>query len=211
MKLGTENKKKTILAASALGVGILFLLWSLLGSSRRTPAPSTPAAGGTAPRTAVVATGAAEMPSSHSIKRRYPGISLAQTLDPRLRLDLLQDTEGMRYEGKGRNVFQEQLEDIPQAKYPGSTDMGGKGPKPPRPPWPVPTPVPPPPINLKFYGWASQPGEPKAIFLTQGENAYVAHEGDIVARRYKVLKIGDKAVEVEDMLNNHRQSIPLGT
>src|SRR5438034_339004 len=37
----------------------------------------------------------------------------------------------------------------------------------------------------------------------------IAAEGDIVDRRYKVLRISPMAVEVEDVLNNNRQSIPL--
>jgi len=78
------------------------------------------------------------------------------------------------------------------------------------PPPPVdPGPPPPPPINLKFFGFANRPGEAKKVFLEQGEDIFVASEGDIVNRRYKVLKIAPTSVEVEDVLNNNRQSIPL--
>ncbi|HXY02772.1 MAG TPA: hypothetical protein VEI49_04300, partial [Terriglobales bacterium] len=70
-------------------------------------------------------------------------------------------------------------------------------------------PPPPPPINLKFYGFASGPGEPKKVFLSQGEDVFIAGEGEIVDRRYKVLHINPMSVEIEDVLNNNRQSIPL--
>jgi len=70
-------------------------------------------------------------------------------------------------------------------------------------------PPPPPPINLKFYGFASKPGEPKRIFLSQGEDVFIAREGDIIDRRYKVLHISPTQVEIEDVLNNNRQNIPL--
>ena len=70
-------------------------------------------------------------------------------------------------------------------------------------------PPPPPPINLKFFGFANKPGEPKKIFLSQGEDVFIAGEGDIVDRRYKILHITPVSVEVEDVLNNNRQSIPL--
>jgi hypothetical protein len=77
-------------------------------------------------------------------------------------------------------------------------------------PPPVPQgPPPPPPINLKFFGFANKPGEPKKIFLSQGEDVFIAGEGDIVDRRYKILRITPVSVEVEDVLNNNRQSIPL--
>ena len=70
-------------------------------------------------------------------------------------------------------------------------------------------PPPPPPIELKFFGFASKPGEPKRVFLSQGEDVFVAGEGDIVDRRYKILRISPTSVEVEDVLNNHRQEIQL--
>jgi hypothetical protein len=62
---------------------------------------------------------------------------------------------------------------------------------------------------LKFYGFASKPGEAKRIFLSQGEDLFIAAEGDIVDRRYRVLRISPVSVEVEDVLNNNRQSLPL--
>jgi len=62
---------------------------------------------------------------------------------------------------------------------------------------------------LKFYGFASKPGEPKRVFLSQGEDVFIAGEGDIVDRRYKVLRITPTQVEIEDVLNNNRQNIPL--
>src|SRR5436190_1680073 len=71
------------------------------------------------------------------------------------------------------------------------------------------TPAAAPPITLKFFGFANKPGEPKRVFLSQGDDVFIAAEGDIVDRRYKVLRISPMAVEVEDVLNNNRQSIPL--
>ena len=70
-------------------------------------------------------------------------------------------------------------------------------------------PPPPPPINLKFFGFANKTGEPKRIFLSSGEDIFIASEGDIVNRRYRVLHISPAAVDIEDVLNSNRQSIPL--
>jgi hypothetical protein len=75
-----------------------------------------------------------------------------------------------------------------------------------RPPPPIP---PPPPITLKFFGFANRPGETKKVFLSQGEDVFIAAEGDIVDRRYRVLRISPTAVDVEDVVNNNRQSLPL--
>jgi len=58
-------------------------------------------------------------------------------------------------------------------------------------------------------GFASKPGEVKKVFLKQAEDVFIAREGEIVDRRYKVMRISPIAVEIEDVLNNNRQSIPL--
>jgi hypothetical protein len=49
----------------------------------------------------------------------------------------------------------------------------------------------------------------KRIFLAQGEDVFIAKEGDIVDRRYKVVRISPNAVEILDVLTNNRQNIPL--
>ena len=38
----------------------------------------------------------------------------------------------------------------------------------------------------------------------------MAKEGDIVDRRYKILQVGTTSVDVEDVLTNHTETIPLG-
>ena len=67
----------------------------------------------------------------------------------------------------------------------------------------------PPPITLKFFGFENEPGEPRKAFLSQGEDVFIAGEGEIVNRRYRVLRIGPNSVEMEDVLYNNRQNIPL--
>jgi hypothetical protein len=64
---------------------------------------------------------------------------------------------------------------------------------------------------LQFFGFASKPGEPKRIFLrtTDTNDVFVAGEGEVVNRRYRVLRIMGSGVEVEDVLNNNKQVLPL--
>jgi hypothetical protein len=126
----------------------------------------------------------------------------ARSLDPTLRYDWLKASEDTKYEGTGRNIFMTQAE-IPQPIVTVKTDeerAAESGPPPPPPP---------PPINLKFFGFASKPGEAKKIFLSEGEDVFIAAEGEVVNRHYKVLRISPTSVEIEDVLNNNRQSIPL--
>lgn len=210
MKLGTENRTKTIVAVVLLAVGIFVFVRVLLNPGQTPEAPSKPVAA----RTAAIdtaTTGAAAIPTARGRaardnKLRYVAAPLKPSLDPRLRLDLLKDSEHMKYEGTGRNIFAEHLEDIPNPVAPGIKGKGGKGNAS---PWVPPPPPGPPPINIKFYGWASRPGEPKAVFLSQGDSVFVAREGEIIDRRYRVVRIEQNRVELEDMLSNNRQSIPL--
>ena len=76
---------------------------------------------------------------------------------------------------------------------------------------PAPPPIPAaPPIPLKFFGFASQPGEAKKIFLSKGEDVFIAGEGEIVDRRYKVIRISSTSVEVQDLVGSGPpQNIPL--
>src|SRR6201997_4364463 len=118
-----------------------------------------------------------------------------EDLDPTLRLDLLASSEKTQYEGAGRNIFVSQREDvdIPKPVAPAVVET-------PQPGWVAPTPAPAPAIPLKFYGFASSPGEPKKIFLKNGDDVFVAGEGEIVDRRYKVIRISATSVEIQDMV-----------
>ena len=72
-----------------------------------------------------------------------------------------------------------------------------------------PPPPPPPPIPLKFYGFTGNKSGPKQVFLSKGDDIFIAKEGQIIDRRYKIIKIGPNSVEVEDVLTNNRQTLPL--
>jgi hypothetical protein len=113
----------------------------------------------------------------------------------------LKVSENTKYEGTGRNIFKVFV-DIPKpiVNVATQTRPESQGPAPPPPP---------PPIDLKFYGYATPAGGTKRIFLAQGEDVFIAREGDIVDRRYKVVRISGTAVEILDVLSNNRQSIPL--
>ncbi len=189
MKLGAESRGKVIVLA-VLVVGAVIsvaYMFSVLGS-RPAPAVAVP-----------ISAGSAAAQPARRPPNRGPAVAVAApTLDPELRLKLLESSEGTKYEGTGRNIFVPALEAIPQP-----VDKGLKKPEPP------PGPPPPPPINLKFFGFASHAGEPKRIFLAQGDTVFIGTEGDIVDRRYKIVRINPTSVEIEDVLNNNRQTIPL--
>ncbi len=126
-------------------------------------------------------------------------------LDPTVRIDVLKASRKVKYE-PGRNIF---TMEAPKIEPP----IAPVRPTPALyPPTPTPTP-PPPPIPLKFYGFASKPGEAKKIFLAEGEGqnsvVFIAKQGDIVDRRYKVGPISANSVQIEDVLYNNKQNIAL--
>jgi hypothetical protein len=202
MKLGTDNKAKTWVA-TALGVLALYFAVTRLPSLFFTPPQPEPVAAAATPQTA------APQPQRKKIARRAGSVAvLSPTLDPRLRLDLLRGSEHIEYEGSGRNIFRAESEPpatIPKPIVPPTSTPGSPGNNTAA----VNTPPPPPPIPLKFFGIASKAGEPKRALLADGEDVFVAKEGDIVDRHYKVNKIGVNSVEILDVLNNNVQTIPL--
>jgi hypothetical protein len=191
MQLGTDNRNKTIAAIALMVLAVVFVVVRLIPDSpaaAKSPTPVvTPPPGTRRIVTVRTAPGKKASPSAE-----------ARSLDPTLRYDWLRASEDTKYQGAGRNIFRAQVE-IPKPIVPVHVvaPVVQQGPPPP------------PPINLKFFGFANKPGEPKRIFLSQGEDVFIAGEGDIVDRRYRILRITPVSVEVEDVLNNNRQTIPL--
>ena len=187
MKIGSEDKKKLYAMVGLFAVAVLLLLRALLSSG----APAS-----------TVAASATINPTSRPDSTAPGGkAKVSLPLDPTLRTDLLKNSEEIAYKGTGRNIFEDTPPPVETPKRPVVVQKV-------EPPPPAPPP-PPPPIPLKFYGFANKPGQAKAIFLANGDDIFIGHEGEIVNRRYKIIRIHATQVEIEDVLNNNRQSIPL--
>jgi hypothetical protein len=196
VKIGTENRTKTIIALALLIVAVILVVRAFHGGEEDSSPAPTPAV--SASRLAPDSATGQAAPGAPRTARKPPPL-LAQTLDPTLRFDLLKSSEDVAYKGTGRDIFRSQAEEPPIPKplppeiHPGAV-----------------TPLPPPPIPLKFYGFASRKDGNKRIFLSKGEDIFVAKEGDIVDRRYKIVHIGTNSVEVQDVLTNYPpQTLPL--
>jgi hypothetical protein len=195
VKIGAENKKQVRWMIALLALALLVGIYNFVDfgtSSAASPSPSTSSPG--------------RQPSTPGTQPKGSGTNIADnsTLDPRLRLDILAASQSKKYEAGGRNIFRMEELKIASVDRPVRTaEMG-----PPAPPTPTPTP-PPPPIPLKFYGFASKPTEQKRVFLDDEGEIFVARQGDIVERKYKVVQINNTNVIIEDVLNNNRQTIQL--
>ena len=195
MKIGAENRTKLIWALVLGAFAVIFAGRALFNNS------NSPASANTSNSPAPTQVAKPRPSARRSSASGKTARVAAPTLDPMLQLDLLKQSEDTKYAGSGRNIFVAKAEEIPRPKAPANTDTAKVNTPPPPPP--------PPPILLKFFGFANKPGEPRKIFLSQGEDVFIAGEGDIVDRRYRILHIGPGSVEVEDVLNNNRQTIPL--
>jgi hypothetical protein len=133
------------------------------------------------------------------------GTTSAQ-LDPTLRMEAMLVTESLAYSGSGRNIFSANSMPVDIPKPIASVRPK---PGPPPPPPPPPGPPPPPPIDLKFFGTATGPDGKRDAFLLHGEDVFLASDGDIVQRKYKVVSVSANSILVEDLANNNRQTLPL--
>jgi hypothetical protein len=196
--LGTENRKKTLWAAGLGALAILAALYEIIPTLSGPSATSL--ANSTSASVAVPRPAAQRRVAGPGKKGRLP----TENLDPTLQLQVLATTEQIKYAGSGRNIFVSQPDPvIPQPGAPGQTDKTVPVYVPPQPPAP-------PAIPLKFFGFANQPGEARKIFLSKGEDVFIAGEGDIVDRRYKVVRISPNSVEIQDVVGSGpAQHIPL--
>ncbi len=72
--------------------------------------------------------------------------------------------------------------------------------------------VPPVNINLKFIGFALNPVEKtRRGFFADGDQVYVAFEGQLVANRYRVVHISDALAEIEEVSSKTHRQISLVT
>ena len=185
MKLDLERQRKKVLAGVLMSIALLLAGKSVFDfQTVRVVAPVDPA-----------------KPADPSNPQK-PNIKMGHHAWRDLTLDYqrLQLTENRLYEGTGRNIFRSDVV-VGRIKVPAPPD--------PAPPIPVAeTAV--ATIRLRFFGFASMPNEPRKAFLGEDDSVFVASEGEIVNRRYRVLKIDPNSVILEDLIEKslHRLSLP---
>ena len=233
MKLGAEPKKTALLAGLLLVAGY-FVYSNLAPPSGPSESPARRAGiRGPNPDLAAldeVKTPAAPAARSRRIDQEFrlsfksKGVD-PSTIDPKLRLDLLAKVRSVDVGPAVRNLFtygaapasslpasaRDLKPIIPKpvksAAGPNETEVAAGG-------------TPPPPITLKYYGYtAPRPDGRKRAFFSEGDctgsaptaqcDIFIAAEGDLIMKRYKVLHIGVSTVEVEDTQFNHKQPLPI--
>jgi hypothetical protein len=219
MKLGADPKKVAILGGLLLVAGYFVITNMFSGPTPQTASPAArarteipPEIRGPSPRAEVRKTRPSRLQEFRpSLKPRKPGESVdLSSIDATLRLDLLAKLQEVKSQGGERSLF-----DF------GSVPVAKPEPKvipkpiytvalPPPPPAAPPPPPPPPRITLRFYGYTMPaPQGAKRAFFLDGEEILIGAEGDVLKKRYRVVKIGVNSVVMEDMQNKSEQTLPL--
>jgi len=225
-KLGAEPKKIAVLAVLVLVAG--YFLISNRDSSEPA-APVRPPANAPEPLRAISAgrspskgapRGANSNPREFRPSFRSKDMDPSK-VDPTLHLSLLAKLKTVAVEAGTRSLFD--IAPEPQAKIevkepakipiakpfvgpvaPSATEAKAEPVTPPEPKAP--------PIPLKFYGFVNPPkaGIKRAFFL-DGEDIVIASEGDLIKKRYKIVRIGLNSAVVEDtqFKSNNQQTLPL--
>ena len=222
--VGAEPKKIAILVGLGAIAGYFYFSNSNSGGST-TPAPASTAqpaanprvAGRPAGRAAVRVTQKGLNQTTREFKPsfKFSGID-PSNIDPTLHLNLLAKLQDVKVEAGSRSLFEIGKEPVVAVKVNDVAQITVVkpfvGPKPPPDPPPPPPDPKAPPIPLKFYGFVnpSKVTNKRAFFL-DGEDIIIAGEGDLIKKRYKIVRIGVNSAVVEDteFKSNNQQTLPL--
>lgn len=237
MKLGAEPKKIAVFAGLIVLAAILHFSSDdgrPSSSGRKEPAapvnaPLTNLPAGTPARPRAATQPVASRPNSsrrtaQDFKpvlrpRRVEDRIDPASIDPTLRTDLLSRLATIQIQGGNRPLFEFSAAPPPKAPDPGKISPVKPGPtkpvslSPPKPPIPTGPVTPPkpqaPPIPLKFYGFTAARAGEKRVFFLENEDVYVASVGEIVKKRYKVVRVNLNSVVMEDTQFKQEQTLPL--
>jgi hypothetical protein len=207
MKTGMGNRKQIILAsvAGVLALGACIYIYEELFASS-TPPPVTQTSDESTTTTTAPAVAHVAAPAAKRVG------TTAAALNPELHMDAMHLAESVVYSGTGRNIFS--VNSIPVGPMVAPVAPARVKPLPPPPP-PIPCPPncppppPPPPIPLKFFGVETGADGKRVALLLHDDSVYIAANGDVVLRQYRVVAVETKSIQIEDMQNHNTQTLPL--
>jgi len=199
LALGLENKRNVVLVVVLFGVLFGYGGYLIYSSFSGPSAPPPPAP--TRIETPNSAAAPGKPPAGGGEAQRLSNAGI----DPSLHFDKLAQSEDVRYEGTGRNIFS--AESVPVA-IPTPLSSGRNTPN--GPVVPLAPAVPKPPdIDIKYFGYEQDQDKSFRAFFVHGDDIFIARSGEIVDHRYKVGAIHPLNVEVTDLAYNNSQTLAL--
>jgi hypothetical protein len=190
MNVGTQDRRKVIAAATLTSLALFLIMRWLFPAE-----PSEYATG------VVIAHAIAESPGQNKpYKNRKK--SPEGSLDPVLRVAKLQLAESTPYDGNGRNIFADYDDctiEPPVKKTP--PDLTREIVQSTQPVAPA--------VRLRFFGFATKLDWPQKVFLLQDGDVFIGSEGDVVNRRYKIVRVGTTSIDIQDLIQNNINTLPL--
>ena len=77
------------------------------------------------------------------------------------------------------------------------------------PPITAPTPPPLPPLNIKYIGAVERKGAKVAMLMTDRNEVVTGQAGELVANRFRIVKIGLESVDIQEVGSEQVRRIPL--
>ncbi len=237
MKVGAEDKKKVALLAalSAIAAVTVYVQFFSGDSPNGAASPAARTASGQlSPGLSAAQTQPARRVPAPARRRAQTGGQAFQPVwanlaedesfnpleaDPTLRTDLLAAVRSVSFTNVERNIFEfttrRRVETPPSpeeiARATALQQAAEREAAPPAPARP-PTPQPPraPRLTWRYYGFANadQEGERRA-FLLDGTDVLIGSEGDVFKNRYKIVRIGQTQIVIEDMQFQSEQELTL--
>ncbi|MGH9703360.1 MAG: hypothetical protein ACRD4K_08285 [Candidatus Acidiferrales bacterium] len=122
--------------------------------------------------------------------------------DPRLRIDLLARIHQEEYSGTHRDIFSLEA----PAPPPPPVDLNKV-----RTPPPVVSTVPAPlDIPATFFGYVSNPQSGRKLaFFANGDDVFIVGEGETLLSRFRVVKIGNNTVDMEEVSSGRHTTLTM--
>jgi hypothetical protein len=121
--------------------------------------------------------------------------------NPALHLDRIERLRKLEYHPTGRDIFTAELPPPPRPKPAAVPPPQGPALPPPEPPLTVP---------FKFYGFSDDAVTKKRRgFFTNGEDIFIATEGETVQGKFRIVSIGNTSAEVEEVGSSRRAKLNL--
>lgn len=173
MEKPTQRRNLTIVLVVLIAAAVVRLVWAIVGASSTSASSNPP-------------------PAQHGPDAGVSPASLppASPTGVLLRLDTLKEIHERPLPELTRNPFEfgptpQEIQNAERQK------QQNEHPTPPPPP-------PPPPVPFKAMGFQQDTKGQRVAYLSDEQETYIVHEGQEFGQRFKVLKITEASVEVQD-------------